>query len=158
MPLETDRCTRADFNFILENQVAFWGSDRARNNHHPMLIEEFGDTAFVVRDGAAIAGYLFGFFAQTAPAFYIHLVAVHDGYRGSGVGRLLYDHVAQFAGECGMTELRALTVLENTQSIAFHRAMGFDQTGEAERDGVRYVPDYAGPGLDRVVMRKRLTM
>jgi L-amino acid N-acyltransferase YncA len=36
----------------------------------------------------------------------------------------------------------------NTASVAFHRAMGFTVTGP--------VPDYDGPGVDRIVFERQL--
>jgi L-amino acid N-acyltransferase YncA len=154
--MEIERCTRADYLAILDDIAAFWGSDRTLAAHHSMLIEEFGDTAFVVRDGAVICGYLFGFFAQTGPYFYIHLVGVRDDYRGRGIGRALYAHVEDIARARGTTALKAITSLTNAGSLAFHAALGFIQAGEAERAGVLYVPDYAGRHRDMVVMQKRL--
>ena len=155
--MEIGRCTRADFLEILGGQAAFWGSHRALAVHHPMLIEEFGDTAFVMREGAVLCGYLFGFRAQTGPHFYIHLVAVRDGWKGRGVGRALYAHVEAVARNKGAKRLKAIVKPDNATSIAFHRALGFTAAGaEAGADAAPVVPDYAGPGRDMVVMEKPL--
>jgi GNAT superfamily N-acetyltransferase len=150
------RCSKEDFLEILDDNAAFWGSDRAVASHHPMLIEEFGDTAFVAHDGDVICGYLFGFFAQTGPYFYIHLVGVRDSCRRQGVGQALYAHAEDVARARGATALKAITSVTNTGSLAFHAALGFQQTGEAERSGVRYVPAYFSRDRDMVVMRKSL--
>lgn len=149
-----ERCTREDFLNIVNDNAAFWGSDRAVAAHHPMLIEEFGDTAFVMRDGGQVAAYLFGFFAQTGPYFYIHLVGVRDGYKRQGLAQRLYAHVEEVARARGATALKAITSLTNTSSLAFHAALGFEQTGEAERDGLRYAPAYFSRERDMVVLRK----
>jgi len=149
-------CTREDFLDILDDNAAFWESGRVVALHHPMFIEEFGDTAFVVRADSVICGYLFGFFAQTGPYFYIHLVGVRNSYKRHGIGRMLYVHVENIARARGVIALKAITSLANTGSLAFHAALGFEQTGEAERDGIRYVPAYSGRDRDMVVMRKRL--
>ena len=149
-------CTREDFVDILDDLTAFWGSGRTAASHHPILIEEFGDTAFVVRDGNCICAYLFGFFAQTGPYFYIHLVGIRDGYKRQGIGQRLYAHVEDLARVRGVTALKAITSVTNTGSLSFHRALGFEQTGEAEQAGLRYTPAYAGRGRDMVVMRKVL--
>lgn len=151
-----ERCTRTDFLDIREDQIAFWGSDRVLPIHHAMLIEEFGDTAFVVRDGPTICAYLFGFFAQTGRYFYVHLVAVRDTHRGRGFGRALYAHVDQLARDAGLTAIKAITQPSNTDSIAFHRALGFELTGDGEEDGLPCMSDYAGRGRHRAVMIKTL--
>lgn len=149
-------CTREDFIDILDDIAAFWGSGRTVASHHPLLIEEFGDTAFVVRDETCICGYLFGFFAQKGDYFYIHLVGIRDGYKRQGIGQRLYTHAEDIARARGATALKAITSLTNTGSLSFHRALGFEQTGKAEQAGIRYTPAYAGRGRDMVVMRKIL--
>lgn len=154
--MEISLCTRADYLNIVDDNVDFWGSDRAVPSHHPMLVEEFGDTAFVARDGDVIAGYLFGFFAQTGPYFYIHLVGVRDGYKQRGVGRALYAHVEEIARAHGSTALKAITALSNAESIAFHDRLGFTQLGDAELAGIRYVPSYFSRTRNMVVLRKEL--
>ncbi|MEU1392729.1 MULTISPECIES: hypothetical protein [unclassified Nonomuraea] len=48
----------------------------------------------------------------------------------------------------GRERVRAITSPANSASVAFHAAMGFTVTGP--------VPDYDGPGVDRVVFELRL--
>ena len=154
MRLET--CTRSDYLHILENYALFWGSDRARHVHHSIVLEEFGDTAFVVRHGDVLCGYLFGFFAQTGRYFYIHLVAVRDSHRGQGIASRLYAHVEKLARDAGRDTIKAITTMDNEASISYHLALGFEAVGSAERDGLRFEPDYSGRGRDRVVFVKSL--
>jgi RimJ/RimL family protein N-acetyltransferase len=49
----------------------------------------------------------------------------------------------------GRTVVRCVTSPVNERSVAFHEAMGFEVD--------RVVPDYDGPGEDRVLLVKRLT-
>jgi predicted N-acetyltransferase YhbS len=151
-----DICTRQDFEQILAHIGEFWGTDASLSVHHPTLIEEFDSTAFVVRDGGRVVGYLFSYFAQGRPYFYIHLVAVRDSHKGQGIASRLYCHVEEIARANGMSALKAITGVGNKRSMAFHKSMGFALTGSAERDGVRFVENYSGPGKDRVVMVKSL--
>jgi GNAT superfamily N-acetyltransferase len=41
--------------------------------------------------------YLFGFWSQTEPTGYIHLVAVRRSHRGHGIGRWLYERFEELA-------------------------------------------------------------
>ena len=115
-------CTRADFDQIVTHIDEFWGDDRALPLHHPMFFYEFGDTAWVIRDGDLVAAYLFGFFAQTAPVAYAHLLAVRAGYRRRGLACGLYEHFIRLARERGCRELKGLILPTNEGSIRFHLA------------------------------------
>lgn len=148
-----ERCSPADFNEIVTHLPEFWGSDRARAVHHPMFVHEFGNCAFVIRRDGMVAAYLFGFFSQTEPLFYVHLIGVRDRYQRTGLGRRLYSHVQSLARARGCTEVKAITTPANAASIAFHTALGMKMLGAPQSDGVPVVKDYAGPGGDRVVFR-----
>jgi GNAT superfamily N-acetyltransferase len=152
--VDIQRCTKADFDFILEHLAEFWGSDRTLSLHHPIFLHEFGDTAYVIRNANSVNAYLFGLFSQTEPTAYVHLVGVHESARRQGLARRLYEHFATVALDHGCTELKAITTFANRQSLAFHHSIGMDPAGDGESADV--TKDYAGPGQDRVVMRKRL--
>lgn len=149
-------CTKTDFDQIVSALPEFWGHDRTRPLHHPMLVNEFRDSAYVIRDGETVAAYLFGFVATAEPVGYIHLVAVRRSHRHLGLARQLYDHFAAHARSRGCEQLKAITVPANTGSIRFHTSLGFQLEGASNPGAVPVVPDYAGPGLDRVVFRKNL--
>ena len=125
--------------------------------HHPMFVHEFGDTAWVVREDRRIVAYLFGFWSQTEPIGYIHLIAVRRDHHGRGIGRLLYERFEDLARERRCSKLKALTAPINTGSIAFHRRLGFSLLGEPNEEGIVVVRDYFGPGESRVVFEKQLT-
>lgn len=149
MPIQ--RTTRADFAQIVTDIADFWGSERTLRLHHPSLIYEFGDTAFVIREGERVTAYLFGYLAQTGPTAYVHLVGVRAAYRGQGLGRQLYAHFIDVARARGCTALKAITTPTNQASIAFHTRLGMTLRGEPNADGVPVIRDYSGPGQDRVV-------
>jgi GNAT superfamily N-acetyltransferase len=149
MPIE--RATKADFDQIVTEIADFWGSDRTLHLHQPSLIYEFGDTAFVIRDGARVAAYLFGYLAQTGPTAYVHLIAVRRDFQGQGLGRQLVAHFIDVARSRGCTALKAITTPANRASIAFHTRLGVSLLGEPNADGVPVIRDYSGPGQDRVV-------
>jgi GNAT superfamily N-acetyltransferase len=138
------RCTRTDYDQIVSELSDFWGHDRNRSLHHPMFVNEFRDSAYVIRDQGKVVAYLLG------------VVAVRRSHRQLGLARQLYDHFAAFAVSRGCTALKAITTPENAGSIRFHQSLGFQLEGTPNPDGVPVVKDYAGPGLDRVMFRKTL--
>ena len=154
--MKITRCTRADFDQILREIKDFWGDERTLFLHHPMFVHEFGNSAFVIREGQQVIAYLFGFISQTAPVGYIHAIGVRRSRQRQGLGRKLYDHFTRFAGKRGCTELKALTSPGNKTSIAFHRSIGMEPTGEPDEEGIPIVRDYSGPGVHRVVFRKKI--
>jgi len=144
---EPEHATIADLSAIVEELHEFWGERARAALHHPLLVHEFGDTAFVIRgeDGRVLA-YLFGLVTPRGVG-YIHLVAVRDGHRREGYARALYERFEAAARALGARSLKAFTQLANTTSIAFHRSLGFTATD---------TPDYAGPGETRVVFTREL--
>jgi len=50
-PIEISSCTRQDYEQILAELSEFWDGRDTRHLHHPFLIHEFGNTAFVILDG-----------------------------------------------------------------------------------------------------------
>jgi ribosomal protein S18 acetylase RimI-like enzyme len=142
-----ERATIEDLVTVASEHSAFWGERRLPPLHHPMLIHEFGDTAFVVRGARGeVIAYLFGLLAPRGVG-YIHLVAVRDRHRREGLARLLYERFEATVRAAGANSMKAFTQPANTGSIAFHRSLGFE---------VREVPDYVGPGETRVVFARDL--
>lgn len=146
--MDITNCTKADFDHILSEIADFWGDERTLYLHHPIFLYQFGDTAYVIRDGETVAAYLFGFIAPAGPTAYVHLVAVRRSYRGQGLGRRLHAHFLARAQDRGCGQAQAITSPGNLESICFHRALGMEMVG--------VVPDYAGPGRPRVVFRRRI--
>lgn len=97
--MELMNCSKDDFDQILKNIEEFWGSGRTLHLHRPMFINEFGNTAFVFKEGDVVCAYLFGFYSQTQPAAYVHLFAVRNNYRRLGLGRKLYDILSSVPGK-----------------------------------------------------------
>ena len=147
------RCTKADFDQILRDLPDFWDGEYTRALHHPSLLYEFGNSAFVLKEEDTVVAYLFGFLAQQGPVSYVHLVAVRKGYRRLGLGRLLYDRFLAFAREHDCTSIKAITSPNNRASIAFHTRLGMELIGTPNSDGIPVLKDYSGPGQDRVVFR-----
>ena len=78
-PAEISLCTHEDYNQILDELHEFWGARDTRHLHHPFLVHEFGNSAFVIRNGGEVLAYLFGFLSQIEPVGYVHTVAAPVG-------------------------------------------------------------------------------
>jgi ribosomal protein S18 acetylase RimI-like enzyme len=155
-PIEISTCTPQDYMQILEELSEFWDGRDMRQLHHPFLIHEFGNSAFVTRDDSRVLAYLFGFVSQTAPVGYVHAIAVRASARRRHLAQHLFDHFVQFSRRHGCKHVKAITTPSNAGSIAFHKSLGMELLGEPNADGVRVVPDYAGPGASRVVFWKSI--
>ncbi len=155
-PKEISICTQQDYNQILEELSEFWDGRDTRHLHHPFLIHEFGNSAFVIRDGPRIAAYLLGSVSQTEPVGYVHTVAVRASARRQNLARHLFDHFVQFARRHGCRHVKAVTTPSNSGSIAFHKSLGMKLLGEPNTDGMPIMPDYAGRGASRVVFWKSI--
>jgi GNAT superfamily N-acetyltransferase len=144
-------CTQQDYDQILDALPEFWDGRDTRHLHHPMLIKEFGNSAFVIRDGGVVVAYLFGLMSQTEPVGYLHLIAVRASARRRRLGQALFSHFVEFARGHGCRHIKAITTPANTGSIAFHKSLGMELLGEPNAEGVPVVPDYAGRDEPRVV-------
>ena len=155
-PAEISMCTHEDYNQILDELQEFWGTRDTRHLHHPFLVHEFGNSAFVIRNGAQVVAYLFGFLSQTEPVGYVHTVAVRTSARRQGLAGELFGHFVEFARRHGCRHVKAITMPANLGSIAFHKSLGMGLLGDANIDGIPVLPDYAGCGAPRVVFWKSI--
>lgn len=154
--MEIMNCSKVDFDQIISHFTEFWSSDRTLPLHHPTLINEFRNTAFVIKeaDSSEVCAYLFGFYSQTEPVAYVHLLAVREKYQKLGLGRRLYEHFIECARKRDCVKVKAITWPTNKDSIGFHRRIGMEPVGKDVIDGINVVLDYAGPGEHRVVFMK----
>ncbi|MFE3603024.1 GNAT family N-acetyltransferase [Streptomyces sp. NPDC059096] len=136
----------ADVHQVLADHARYWGERDLRSLHQLALVREFGATSLVARAGDTIRGYLFGFVTPTGTG-YVHLVAVRDDARGTGLGRRLYGAFTEAARGQGARRLKAITSVGNTGSLAFHRRLGFT---------VEMVEDHDGPGRPMAVLHRDL--
>ena len=153
---EISNCTVEDLDQILAALPEFWDGRDTRQLHHPFLIHEFGDTAFVIRDDGRVVAYLFGLFSQTQPVGYVHAIAVRASARRRRLAQRLYGHFVEYARRRGCTHVKATTRPSNAASIAFHKSLGMQLLGEPNEDGIPVVPDYSGRGESRVVFWKSI--
>lgn len=147
--MEILNCSKQDYEEIADCLQEFWGErvDQVKHLYHPIWHHEFGNTAYVMKEQGKVIAHLFGFFSQTAPRGYVHLVAVHRSHQGRGLARMLYAHFEIICRNQGLKEIKAITPPVNEGSIQFHRSIGMKDT---------LVQDYFGPGVPRVVFTKKL--
>jgi ribosomal-protein-serine acetyltransferase len=155
----------SDHRILVDCVQRWWADSRTADEARELslllpklFLQYFADTSLVLEDDAGIRAFLVGFYAPYNDVdAYIHFVAVHPQLRGQGVGRSLYTTFSQRAAEAGRRQIHAVTSPGNTQSIAFHQALGFAlQEGDRHLGGVPVHSDYDGPGQDRVCFHKRI--
>jgi ribosomal protein S18 acetylase RimI-like enzyme len=141
----------SDYGRVI-GRINVWWSGRDMAPMLPKLFFiHFEGTSFVAEDeDGELRGFVCGFLSQTADdEAYIHFVGVDPDARGDGLGRALYERFFAEVRGAGRTVVRCVTSPVNKRSVAFHEAVGFEVD--------RVVPDYDGPGEDRVLLVKRLT-
>lgn len=148
----------ADFAAVVEVIDDWWGGRPVRGLAQRFLFDHFADTGVVAEEGGAIAGFLLGFVSSACPGeAYVHLVGVAPAWRGSGLGRDLYEGFFAIVGARGCEVVRAITSPVNRESIAFHRSLGFAlEPSERHIDGVPVHAGRAVNGEDRVLFVRRL--
>jgi ribosomal protein S18 acetylase RimI-like enzyme len=140
----------SDYGRVIGRVNVWWGGREMAPMLPQLFFLHFEGTSFVAEDGDDdLAGFLCGFLSQTSDdEAYIHFVGVDPQRRGEGLGSALYERFFDEVQAAGRSIVRCVTSPVNADSVAFHEALGF----EVER----VVPDYDGPGEDRVVLVKRL--
>ncbi|KOT54138.1 MULTISPECIES: GNAT family N-acetyltransferase [Streptomyces] len=159
------RARTTDHTTLVECVQRWWGDSRTPEQARELslllprlFLQHFAGTSLVLEDETGVRAFLVGFHSADRPhEAYIHFVGVDPELRKQGVARRLYTAFFERAAAAGRTEVRAITSPQNTGSIAFHQAMGFEpEPGDREADGVPVHGDYDGPGQDRVAFRKKL--
>jgi aminoglycoside 6'-N-acetyltransferase I len=100
------------------------------------LLADSDAANFIARDdgGAAIGfieamvrhDYVNG--CETSPVAFVEGLFVLEAHRRQGVARALVARIATWATERGLTELASDALLDNRQSHALHKAIGFEET------------------------------
>jgi len=121
-----------------------------------LFLQHFSATSLVVDHGDELAAFLVGFHSPDHPReAYIHFVGVAPSRRQGGLARALYDRFFETARGEGRDRVRAVTSPQNTGSIAFHRALGFELETSHDSESIVF-EDYDGPGQNRVSLVRDL--
>lgn len=154
------RPTELDHAAVVGVIVDWW--NLPGTSHLPLLLprlffQHFADTSLIASDAAGLAGFLIGFRSAARPGVaYIHFVGVRPDLRNAGLARSLYETFFAESRAAGCHRVDAITGPGNRGSQAFHEAMGFETSGDAEIDGVLAWRDYDGPGEHRVAFTRPL--
>jgi ribosomal protein S18 acetylase RimI-like enzyme len=141
----------SDYGRVIGRINVWWGGRDMAPMLPKLFFIHFDGTSFVAegKDGELV-GFVCGFLSQTVDdEAYIHFVGVDPEQRGEGLGRALYERFFDEVAANGRNVVRCVTSPVNGRSVAFHESLGF----EVERT----VPDYDGPGEDRILLVKRLS-
>ena len=132
---------------LLAAHDRFWDTD-TRALHHPVWFHQFGGFGAVAmsEDGEDV-GYVLGVVTADRLA-YLHLLAVREDRRASGLGRRLAVWFDELAVSTGARVVQAITSPGNTPALAFHTALGAS---------THLSRDHAGPGADRIVLTRSLS-
>lgn len=114
-----------------------------------LFLDHFHRSSLVVDGPRGPLAFLIGILSPSDPdCAYIHFAAVAPQARHAGLARMLYEEFFAVARADGRRVARAVTIPDNTGSIAFHESMGFSVTGP--------IPDYNGPGRPLVAFERLL--
>ena len=141
----------SDYGRVIGLINVWWGGREMAPVLPKLFFIHFDGTSFVAEGkDSELLGFLCGFLSQTQDDEpYINFVGVSPDQREGGLGRTLYERFFDEVRSQGRHVVRCVTSPVNQSSVAFHEALGF----EVERT----VPDYDGPGEDRVLLVKRLS-
>jgi RimJ/RimL family protein N-acetyltransferase len=121
--------------------VATWWGGRDLSPLLPSLfLENFSSTSLILEDDdACMIGFLVGFPSLDDPeSAYVHFIGIAPEHRGRGLGRSLHAAFAERMSTRGVVTIRCVTSPLNTDSVAFHEAVGFE-IESAEDDLIHFV-------------------
>ena len=73
--------------------------------------------------------------SRDMPFLYVDRIAIKDGHRRNGLGKMIYDETIGIAKNLGvMTCCEVNTLPRNDASLAFHKSFGFQEVGTKDYD------------------------
>lgn len=135
-----DRGTEADVVAWARLRAALWPdgspqehSDEIRasleqcNDHSVGLVAKLENNELVGFAEASLRrDYVNG--CSTSPVLFLEGIYVEPSHRRLGIGRALFEAVKAFGRSASCTEFASDALLDNVDSHAFHKALGFDET------------------------------
>ena len=148
-----------DRELVLATLAAWSGGQDMHALLPPLLFSHFSDTSVVAEDAErSLIGFVIAFVSQTRSGTgFIHLVWVRPDARHLGIARGLYLRVFDLLRQRGCHLVEAVTIPENTGSLAFHDRMGFTSLGHGgPPHEAPVVSHHSGPGQHRVMLERSL--
>jgi N-acetylglutamate synthase-like GNAT family acetyltransferase len=151
------RPTEADYPAIVRVIDDWWGGRKVDVLLPRLWLQHFTGTSWLAETvEGRLAGFLIGFHSpDQAHVAYCRLIATNPNVRLRGVGRALYERFFADARAADRSEVRAITWPGNRDSIAFHRALGFEvEVGPGSQNlyGTPSQPAYDFDREDRTIL------
>ena len=131
---------------VASGEVFQWyGLDR--DTARRVLTETHGQVVVARREGMVVGVAVFWVDGPMPIPAYLRILAVNEGYRGQGIGRLLLRYVEEQAFRRGPNLFLCCTAT-NRRARQFYEREGYQAVGD--------VPNLIQAGLDEVLYRKSL--
>jgi L-amino acid N-acyltransferase YncA len=146
------------FNALIPTTTVTWRDDLASPEEHATWFAEStaaGHPVLVADDAGEVVGYCCWGLFRGGPRFPGYAttmelsIHVRDDQHRRGVGRALMSALFERARDRGLHVLVAGIDADNTSSIAFHEALGFEVVGRLPETGRKF-----GRWLDLVLMQR----
>ena len=105
---------------------------------HLIVIRDNDISGFIIlmREGQNYDSLNYKFFnSQSFPFLYVDRIAIKDGHRRKGLGRMIYEKTIDIAKDLDVsTCCEVNTIPRNDPSLAFHDTFGFREVGTKDYD------------------------
>ena len=113
------------------NQLIDWSS-------HVLVVREQEIAGFIIlmRENQNYDSLNYGFFnSQNDPFLYVDRIAIKEGHRRQGLGKMIYEKTIDIANDLNLpTCCEVNTIPRNGPSLAFHDSFGFKEVGAKDYD------------------------
>ena len=105
---------------------------------HLIVVRDNDISGFIIlmREGQNYDSLNYKFFnSQSFPFVYVDRIAIKDGHRRKGLGRMIYEKTIDIAKDLDVsTCCEVNTIPRNDPSLAFHDTFGFREVGTKDYD------------------------
>ena len=105
---------------------------------HVIVVRSYEIAGFIIlmRENITYDSLNYEFFNGQDQAFlYVDRIAIKDGHRRQGLGRMIYEETIEIANQLNvMTCCEVNTVPRNDPSLAFHKSFEFREVGTKDYD------------------------
>lgn len=105
---------------------------------HLIVVRDNDISGFIIlmREGQNYDSLNYKFFnSQSFPFLYVDRIAIKDGHRRKGLGRMIYEKTIDIAKDLEVsTCCEVNTIPRNDPSLAFHDTFGFREVGTKDYD------------------------